>query len=375
MRNQVAAALSESADIWSDYVAIMLSEAHESDDTVENIARRLIDTGVSYSEFDACHIALMQKHTKAGRRRQNANAVRRQVLGVYDNAFEDYRKLEKKYRREIFDKRKDAEVMSTEKKVIAASRDNLRSEVAVQSRMLAERAKDLEAMNGTLVAQRDELAGFLYSVSHDLKSPMNTVSSLLTFFLEDNTDVDCDLSDIEDALATAKRTLVMLNDLFNFSRALDAPARKEDVDLDRMVSEIFRDLAGDAQDRKPDFVKDSLPVVTGSEFQLRLLFQNLISNGAKFCPEDRTPRVEVKNKGLRGITHAAIAVADNGIGIPPEFHQRIFGLFNRLHTYTDYPGTGIGLALCDRILRNHGGQIDVRSDAGQGATFVVVLPL
>ncbi len=184
-----------------------------------------------------------------------------------------------------------------------------------------------------------------------------------------------DVSDVENATQTASRMLSMLDNLFKFSRTLDGTDDTADVNLNKLIADIFDDLAEADPDRRPRFEKDKLPIVNGSEFQLRLLFQNLIANGAKFCPPDRMPEVRVVSAGTRGLTHTAIAVTDNGIGIDPAYHRKIFGLFNRLHAYGDFPGTGIGLALCDRVVRNHGGQIDLQSEPGKGATFIVTLPI
>ncbi len=362
-------------DVWSDYEALLTANLDIDSSQVEALARSFIEAEIPYAEFDAGHAALVQAHCRSEASRKLAGQLRQQILSTFDEAFAAYRGLQKRYRAEAIETRNSAEMHALEAERLASSRATLATEVALQNRLLNERSVELEALNAKLLAQRDEMAGFLYSISHDLKSPINTIQSLLAFFLEDNAERDMDVSDVENATQTASRTLSMLDDLFKFSRTLDGPDDTADVNLNKLIVDIFDDLAEADPDRRPCFEKDKLPIVNGSEFQLRLLFQNLIANGAKFCPPDRMPEVRVVSAGTRGLTHTAIAVTDNGIGIDPAYHKKVFGLFNRLHAYGDFPGTGIGLALCDRVVRNHGGQIDLRSEPGKGATFVVTLPI
>ena len=108
--------------------------------------------------------------------------------------------------------------------------------------------------------------------------------------------------------------------------------------------------------------------------QLRLLFQNLICNAIKFRSPNRPLEVKIRSTGSRDGRKQRIAISDNGIGIAPEFHERIFGLFQRLHSYEAFPGSGLGLALCQRIVANHGDRIDLRSAPGEGSTFAFALP-
>ena len=362
-------------DVWSGYAALLTANPVVDSSQVEAMARSFIEAEIPYAEFDAGHAALVKAHCRSEASQKLADQLRQQILSTLDEAFAAYRGLQKRYRAEAIEIRHSAQIHALEAERLASSRADLATEVAQQNRLLNERSVELEALNAKLLAQRDEMAGFLYSISHDLKSPINTIQSLLAFFLEDNADRDMDVSDVENATQTASRTLSMLDDLFKFSRTLDGPDDTADVNLNKLIADIFDDLAEADPDRRPCFEKDKLPIVNGSEFQLRLLFQNLIANGAKFCPPDRMPEVRVVSAGTRGLTHTAIAVTDNGIGIDPAYHKKVFGLFNRLHAYGDFPGTGIGLALCDRVVRNHGGQIDLRSEPGKGATFVVTLPI
>ena len=116
-----------------------------------------------------------------------------------------------------------------------------------------------------------------------------------------------------------------------------------------------------------------LPVVQGDEIQIRQLFQNLIANGIKFHRLDEAPRVHVSATQADGAW--TFSVADNGVGIEPQYRERIFALFQRLHSRADYPGTGIGLAICKKIVERHGGQIHVDSSPHRGTTFLFTLPV
>lgn len=371
--SQPSVFLSEWGDLQTRYGALLRRSSYDAD-AAEALARDFIDAGVPYSEFDAIHARAVEDLDPALDPNQ-CNHVRIAILAAYDGAFLGYRKLERIYRAEIAELRKRSHSLSTATDALAVSRDNLQTELSLKERVLLERSAELEVLNRRLEVQRDEMAGFLYSISHDVKAPMNTVYGLISLFLEDNADTGLDLTDLRDAMATAERTSTMLDDLMHFSQALDARPESETVDLDALVTAIFHDLSHCAKPPKPNFTKDRLPKVTGSAFQLRLLFQNLIANGAKFCPADRSAHVTVRNMGPRGISFCAIAVEDNGIGIDQQYHEKIFGLFNRLHTHREYPGTGIGLSLCQRIVLNHKGQFHLRSELGEGTKFTLVLPL
>ncbi|MEM9341655.1 MAG: ATP-binding protein [Pseudomonadota bacterium] len=365
--------LSDWTDVQSDYISLLRDA--ETALSVEDVARRMIDAEMPIHEFDSLHESVLTDGEWTELQRQKARRMRAQVLATYDRTLSGLRVLEKKYRREVIDKRKSTETLSRKADTLAAIRDNYRSEVLIQQRVLVEKAGELERLNLKIGAQRDELQGFLYAVSHDLKAPANTVISLLTQFLEDHETAEIDRTDLEDAVGTANRIQTMLGDLLDFSMALDGAVSADAVDLNVLVADIIADLSGSRADQKIDVVQDTLPSVVGSEFQLRLLFQNLIANAVKFCPPDRVPHVEIRNKGPRGLSHVAIAVRDNGIGIEEAFHEKIFGLFNRLHSYSEYPGTGLGLALCQRVIRNHNGQLHLVSLPGEGSTFTVILPV
>lgn len=362
MMQQSAIYVSEWSYLQSDYAALLRDSVESLEIKMDAVAHRLIESGVTYSEFEVLHAQAVRSGAGNKAARERAASVKAHILSAYDHAFREFQHLARKGPSEVMDRRK------------AVYRDGLRSEVSLQNRLLKERSAELEKLNANIAERRDEMAAFLYSVSHDLKSPLNTVKGLLSFFIEDHKKTGVDLTDIKAALATTCRTGVMLDDLLTFSQSLDAKAEDKTVDLDVLVQDILDDLVGDSGDLPAAFEKDDLAKVWGSSFQLRLLFQNLISNATKYCAQGVRPRVQIRNEGAWGRGHTAISVIDNGIGIDPKYHENIFGLFKRLHGYEEYPGTGIGLALCKRVVMNHKGQIYLQSEPGKGSTFTVVLP-
>jgi light-regulated signal transduction histidine kinase (bacteriophytochrome) len=118
---------------------------------------------------------------------------------------------------------------------------------------------------------------------------------------------------------------------------------------------------------------DELPTVYGHALQLRMLFQNLLSNAIKFRHEDRTPQVSIRHQKPSHPDYHFITVTDNGIGINAEHHEKVFKLFQRLHTHDTYPGSGLGLTLCQRIVTNHAGMLTLKSELGVGSTFEISL--
>lgn len=374
MMAQPALDLSEWSLLRFDYAQFLTTPKELFEQEADAVAHRFIDSGISFTEFEALHLETINRPDCDNAMRLRAHSARLRILSAYDQAFLEYQKLARRCRSESSERSKTPIRISTSADLLARPQNNPPAHPSTQHRLLEERSEELEALNQKVAAQRDEMAGFLYSVSHDLKAPLNTIKGLLTFFLEDQEEASMDLSDIEAALATTSRTSVMLDALLSFSQSLDAEPENEIVDLDELVADILQDLKEEAAIQSAEFTKDRLPKVKGSQFQLRLLFQNLISNGVKYCAPDTKPRVEIRNNVPKDLGYTAVAVIDNGIGIDPAYHKDIFGLFKRLHANNEYPGTGFGLTLCQRIVMNHKGHIHLLSSLGEGSKFTVVLP-
>lgn len=164
----------------------------------------------------------------------------------------------------------------------------------------------------------------------------------------------------------------LINDLLTYSRIQRAAVENTPVAMDEVFERVVHNLQLQIEDTDAAVTSDPLPVVTANRVQMVQLLQNLIGNALKFCA-GRPPRVHVSAERQGDMWR--FAVRDNGIGIEAAYLERIFVIFQRLHTRSEYEGTGIGLAICRRIVEKHGGQITVESTPGEGSTFYFTLPV
>ena len=225
-----------------------------------------------------------------------------------------------------------------------------------------------------LEAKNTELEQFTYTVSHDLKAPIITIKGFLGFLGDDarsgnQARIESDIARISEAVDKMQRLLNELLELSRIGRIMNTP---EPISLNELLSEVVDVLQGRLQMSSAQVsIARNLPAVCGDKRRLFEVFQNLIDNALKFSAEQSAPLVEVGTQGYDG-DMPIFFVRDNGVGILPEHHERIFGLFNKLNPTVD--GTGVGLALVKRIVEFHGGRIWVQSEAGKGAMFLFTLP-
>ena len=227
-----------------------------------------------------------------------------------------------------------------------------------------------------LASKNAELEQFAYTVSHDLKAPIITIKGFLGFLVEDalSGNVERLQSDIQRISEATSKMHNLLNDLLELSR------------IGRLMNEPvvipFRELIQDAIELAQGVIKkananliirNNLPFVYGDRQRLLEVVQNLLDNAAKFMGNQPHPVIEIGHGESAQDGFATFFVRDNGVGIAPQFHERVFGLFNRLNPGIE--GTGVGLALVKRIVEFHGGRIRVQSEAGKGSTFYFSLPL
>lgn len=218
-----------------------------------------------------------------------------------------------------------------------------------------------------------ELEQFAYVASHDLQEPLRMVSSftqLLERRYKDRLDEDAD-DYINFIVEGAKRMKDLIDDLLAFSRLNTESREFESINLGKILDDVLNTLKSSIEENSVKISYESLPTAVGDPSQIRQLFQNLISNAIKF-QGDESPKIDISVNELWD--KWKIGVSDNGIGIPPEHHKKIFNVFNRLHTREEYPGTGIGLAICKKIIEIHQGKIWVESEEGKGSTFYFTLP-
>jgi PAS domain S-box-containing protein len=219
----------------------------------------------------------------------------------------------------------------------------------------------------------EELERFAYVASHDLQEPLRTVASyvqLLSRRYRDKLDADA-LDFIDFAVGGVRRMQHLIEDLLAFSRVGTRGAPLVATDLQGVMRSSLDSLHASLEESKAQVTVDDLPTVMADAGQIGQLLTNLVGNAIKFRG-DEPPRVHVKVS--RAGRMWAIAVQDNGIGIAPEYFERIFVIFQRLHSREEYAGTGVGLAICKKIVERHGGRIWVESAPGRGASFSFTLP-
>jgi signal transduction histidine kinase len=270
---------------------------------------------------------------------------------------------------------------------LATANEALQKEIAVRVQAEEELRRQAEALRKseeeleervrerTAELQRSnrDLEQFAYVASHDLQEPLRMVSSymdLLACRYRGQIDARADKY-IHYAVDGASRMQTLINDLLAYSRLGTRARPPEPTDCSAVLKRALADLQKAMEETGAVVTHDPLPTVVADESQLLQVFENLIGNALKFC-EGNPPRVHVGVE--RGEKEWVFSVRDNGIGIASEHHDRIFVLFQRLHARDRYPGTGIGLAICKKVVERHGGRIWVQSQPGQGSTFSFSLP-
>jgi len=226
----------------------------------------------------------------------------------------------------------------------------------------------LQQMTAEMQRSNTELEQFAYVISHDLQEPLRMVSSytqLLAKRYGKKLDDDAD-EFIGFAVDGAKRMQTLLHDLLEYSRVGTRGKPFSLVNCEHVVEQAMANLKIAIEECGGSVTYDVLPTIMGDEGQLVRLFQNLIGNAIKFRREE-TPQVHISAQRRNNII--TFTIKDNGIGIDPQHSQSIFEIFRRLHTRDEYPGTGMGLAICKKIVERHGGHISVQSQPGQGSTF------
>lgn len=224
-----------------------------------------------------------------------------------------------------------------------------------------------------LIDQATELEQFAYVASHDLQEPLRKIA-LYIQMLESRIEARLDSESkryIEKVVNSSRRMKRLIEDLLSYSRANKMEV-KEEVDLNQTVKNVLGDLEAIIRETGAKISFEGLPKIRANAFQMHQLLQNLIGNAIKFHGMD-SPVIDVS--AYQDKNTWVISVKDNGIGVEPQYHEQIFKVFHRLHGQDTYPGTGIGLAVCKKILEHHGGKIWVNSSRGKGATFRFTLPV
>ncbi len=260
--------------------------------------------------------------------------------------------------------------------------DDQRKQAVLLEEKVEERTRELRQVN-------NQLKQFTYSASHDLQEPLRKIGFFLDRLL---TNVDAALNDDNKKLAeriqqTIGRMRVLIDDLLAYSNSTLGVTGFKELSLNEIVKEVLDDMEATVIANRAEIVVGDLPIVKGDQRQLRQLFQNLISNAVKYHKKDQSPQVQIEAQTVKGNKVEAdipqerrnhnfylIEVKDNGIGFDPDDAERIFRLFQRLHGKAEYEGSGVGLAIVEKVIENHGGFIWAEAKPNEGATFKVLLP-
>lgn len=251
----------------------------------------------------------------------------------------------------------------------------LRESEAALRKLTETLEKQVEERTRTLAQSNRDLEAFAHVASHDLQEPLRKISMFSDILIENHADrLDAEARDylarMQDA---AVRLSTLVRALLAFSRLSRKPPTLVPVDLGQTIAIVLEDQQLNIIETGATIEIGTLPTVSGDAAQLHQLFQNLIANALKYRHDDASPRLTIWAE--TDDDRVTVSVRDNGIGFEPEYTDRIFEPFKRLHSRRAYPGTGIGLAICQRIAESHGGTLTATSVLGEGSTFSVVLPL
>ncbi|MEZ5359814.1 MAG: ATP-binding protein [Candidatus Zixiibacteriota bacterium] len=282
-----------------------------------------------------------------------------------------------------------------EKQVEARTHDlvkanmRLQDEISEREKMgeaLLEHQEEIRQYADALEQSNQELQDFAFVASHDLQEPLRKIRVF-------GERLDIELSNLNDQKAkdyltriigAAERMQGLIKGLLEYSRITTGAQPFSEIDLNDILKDVLSDLEVAIEDNGATVTTEHLPNIEGDALQIRQLFQNLIGNALKYAKPDVTPIISVKNDSPQGIAngqidritnHCCISISDNGIGFDVKFSKKIFQPFQRLQTRHQYPGTGIGLAVCKKIVERHNGVIDVLSIPGEGSTFAITLPI
>lgn len=247
--------------------------------------------------------------------------------------------------------------------------DQLNAEIEIRKR----KEEELKKLSQELKCSNAELKDFAYIASHDLRKPLLSIESFAKLLAKRyKNKFDAKADEFIDYIAdSANRLQLLIKDLLEYSQIETKERDFELTDYSVVVKEAMSNLKTAIDESNAQVTYNKLPTIMSDPQQMTSLFQNLIDNAIKFCRQ-KAPRVHIsaKRKGDEWI----FTIRDNGIGIDPKDSERIFGMFQRLHGSGDYPGTGIGLSICKKIVERHRGRISVESETGKGTTFCFAIP-
>ena len=260
---------------------------------------------------------------------------------------------------------------------LAHVRHSLQQEIVERTRIAGELSKlnmVLEQRNEDLLAANSDLEAFSHSVSHDLRMPLRHIQAYVSMIEESalaklNADEQRRLKGVREA---AQRMSQLIDDLLAFSRIGRTAMRKVPVDLNALVQAVINDLQQEVKSREVEWTLQQLPYISGDRALLHQVFLNLLANAVKYTRTRAAARIQVF--AVEQDDEIIVGIKDNGVGFDPAYSDKLFGVFQRLHSASDFEGTGVGLANVRRIVQRHGGRTWADSLPDEGATFYFSLP-
>ena len=260
-------------------------------------------------------------------------------------------------------------------------------EISETNKILVKMNEELEDANRNLFRSNQELSQYAYVASHDLQEPLRKIRTFASVLKNKSHTDETDLI-ITKINISAERMSLLIGDLLEFSRLLNSEKILRTVDLNKIVNEVLSDFELLISEKQAEITVNSLPVVNAVALQMNQLFYNIISNALKFVEAHVKPVIVIDSAIIEGdllkkyiskpqedATYYVISIRDNGVGFEQKYAEQILEVFKRLYGKDVFPGSGIGLALCRRIVANHGGHLYAESEVGKGSVFNIILPV
>lgn len=252
--------------------------------------------------------------------------------------------------------------------------DRMANELKMTTVSIDELEQRIHERTAQLEAANRELEAFSYSVSHDLRAPLRAIDGYTRILLEDYQQLlDDEGKRICSVISEgAHKMSDLIDDLLTFSRLGRSALNPSNIDMEEMAKAVFQELTTAQSRKRIDFQLDSLPPAVGDPALLRQVWVNLLSNSVKFSQKKK--RAVIRVRGEKSENETLYSVQDNGVGFDMQYVDKLFGVFQRLHSVKDFEGNGVGLALVQRVIHRHGGRVRAEGETGKGATFYFTLP-
>ena len=270
--------------------------------------------------------------------------------------------------------KREIQELRNEEKRLRALEQEVERQVAVRTAELEREKKEIESLAAELKRSNAELDLFASVASHDLQEPLRKIMGFGDQLARRNAErLDAEgLDFLARIRKTAARMSTLIEELLDFARVKTSDRPFEAVELAAVMDDVLLEVEERIAKSRARVEVGALPSVRADRLQMRMLLLNLVVNALKFQRAGEAPRVWVNAERRAGMV--VLSVRDNGIGFDPRYREKIFEPFTRLHPRTEYEGSGMGLAICARIARRHGGSVSADSEPGRGASFTVVLP-